>query len=65
MNLVEGLTRQIERVTELREEAKRIQANPPGGMPVNMAFYIAGHAAVSTGDVLACKKAYEELEEID
>ena len=69
MNLVEGLSRQIARVSEMKESAEQM-ADRPG---VNMAFYIEacnqaiaeGHKAIGSGDILRMKPAYETLEEMN
>ena len=69
MNLVEGLSRQIARVSEMKEGAEQM-ADRPG---VNMAFYIAacnqaiaeGHQAIGSGDILRMKPAYETLAEMN
>ena len=68
MNLVEGLSRQIARVAEMKECAEQM-ADTRG---VNMAFYIAacnqaieeGHQAMGSGDILRMKPAYETLAEM-
>ena len=68
MNLVEGLSREIDRVSQMKQDAEAM-AGTPG---VNMAFYVvackqaieAGHKAMGTGDILQMKAAYESLEGI-
>ena len=65
MNLVEGLSRQIERVAQMKSDAEEM-VNTPG---VNMTFYIAGckdalengHQALGTGEIIPMKAAYEAL----
>ena len=69
MNLVEGLSREISRVSQMASDAKDM-ADTPG---VNMSFYIAtcaqsieeGHCAMGTGDIPQMKAAYEALAEIN
>ena len=69
MNLVEGLSRQIARVAEMKEGAERMV----GHQGVNMAFYIAacnqaieeGHQAMGSGDILRMATAHDELKEIN
>ena len=65
MNLVEGLSREIERVGNMKRAAEGM-----AGMPgVNMGPYLAvcvaaialGHRAIGTGDILCMKRAYEDL----
>ena len=69
MNLVDGLSREIERVVNMKRDAQAMT-----GMPgVNMAPYIAGcdvaiengHRAIGSNDILRMKTAYEELAEIN
>ena len=69
MNLVEGISREIERVGRMKVEAEKMR-----GMPgVNMEFYIAGcsaaveegHAALGSNDIRRMMSAYSELEGIN
>ena len=68
MNLVEGLSREIERVSQMKQDATQMIGQPG----VNMGFYIAacaqaietGHKAIGSDDILRMKPAYEALVEI-
>ena len=68
MNLVEGLSRQIARVSQMMRDALSM-ADTPG---VNVTFYVVacgqaieeGHQAMGSGDILRMKPAYETLAEM-
>ena len=69
MNLVEGLSREINRVAEMRNDAKEML----GMQGVNMGPYLAvcegaielGHAAIGSNDILKMKAALEGLADIN
>ena len=69
MNLVEGLSREIGRVQQMKAEAVRM-ADAPGA---EMGFYItaceavidAGHQAIGSNDIACMVAAMRALQEID
>ena len=69
MNLVEGLSRQIERVSKVKQEAQAMAATPG----VMMGFYILsctrsieeGHEAMGSGDIIRMAIAHDQLKEIN
>ena len=69
MNLVEGLSREIERVSQMKQEAEKMAATPG----VMMRFYIEactqsiaeGHEAMGDGDIIRMATAYDALAEIN
>ena len=69
MNLVEGLSREIARVSQMQKEAEAM-ASTPGVM---MGFYIAtcarsieeGHEAMGSGDIIRMATAHDALAEIN
>ena len=72
MNLVAAITREIQRVTEMVEEARQIERH--SGPRVNMRFYILQCEAVREeahqvmadhGDIERCMAVYEKLKAIN
>ena len=69
MNLVEGLSREIARVSEMKQEAQAMAATPG----VMMGFYILsctrsieeGREAIGSGDIIRMATAHDQLKEIN
>ena len=64
MNLVEGLSREIARVTELREQYGELPANAGAFAMTMMAKSLEdAHRAIGSNDTQEMMKAYQDLQE--
>ena len=69
MNLVEGLSRQITRVSEMKQDAMKMAGVPQVSHGLlrrgrGTRAIEEGHQAMGSGDILRMKPAYETLAEI-